>query len=168
MKRRHKKLTLSGFTSWSWLLDKGDQAETYKSKARAYQSVHIHVNFHCSLTQALSKIYDAQEHIRGCVCVCYKGLLLFPVSTPWQDTMRSFFSPFNACSFEFQVIGVEDSPTTRSGGRLFCYHVSSQTDVNLRKGEREREGERAGEREGERRRSGEMECSGGVWRGRRE
>lgn len=55
------------------------------------------------------------------------------------------------------MIGVEDSPTTRSGGRLFCYHVSSQTNVNLRKGEREREGEREGKK-----REGEMEWSGGV------
>lgn len=34
--------------------------------------------------------------------------------------------------FEFPVIGVEDSLTTRSGGRLFCDHVSSRTNVNLR------------------------------------
>lgn len=81
--------------------------------------------------------------------------------------MRSFFPPFNACSFEFQVIGVEDSPTTRSGGRLFCYHVSSQTDVNLRKGERERERERERGREsgGERGGMKEKWRDGVQWRG---
>jgi len=56
------------------------------------------------------------------------------------------------------VTGVQDSPTARSGARLFCYHVSSQTDVNLRKGERETEGKRERERERER----EMEWSGAA------
>lgn len=45
------KLTLTGFTSWSWLLDKGDQAQTDKSKTRAYQTVHIHFNSQCGWTR---------------------------------------------------------------------------------------------------------------------
>lgn len=41
------------------------------------------------------------------------------------------------------MIGAEERLTTRRGRRLFCYHVSSRTDVNLREGRaRERERER--------------------------
>lgn len=89
------------------------------------------------------------------VCACAIKVSCDSLWAPPDRTLCDPFSPFNACSFEFQVIGVEDSPTTRSGGRLFCYHVSSQTDVNLRKGERERERER--ERGRERGKEGEME-----------
>lgn len=49
--------------------------------------------------------------------------------------------------FELEVIGAEESLTTRRAGRLFCYHDSSRTDVNLREGrvrEREREQGRDG------------------------
>lgn len=49
--------------------------------------------------------------------------------------------------FELEVIGAEESLTTRRGGSLHCYHVSSRTDVNLREGrvrEREREQGRDG------------------------
>lgn len=63
--------------------------------------------------------------------------------------------PLYACLFEFQVIRIEGSPTKGSGGSLYCYHVSSQTDVNLRKRERKRE--RAGERGRKREREREME-----------
>ena len=111
-----------------------------------------------------TKIYDAQEHIgfQGCVCECvcvcvcvwYKGLLLFLSEHPLigHCAIPPFFFPsplFAPGLFEFQVSGVEDGPTTRSGAEegFFCYHVSSQTDVNLRKeGERERESERERER----------------------
>lgn len=52
------------------------------------------------------------------------------------------FPLFYAGLFELEVIGAENSLTTRSGGRLFCYHVSCRTNVNLREGERESERER--------------------------
>lgn len=52
------------------------------------------------------------------------------------------FPLFYAGLFELEVIGAENSLTTRSGGRLFCYHVSCRTNVNLREGERERVRER--------------------------
>ena len=85
-----------------------------------------------------------------CVCVWYKGLLLFLSEHPLigHCAIPPFFFPsplFAPGLFEFQVSGVEDGPTTRSGAEegFFCYHVSSQTDVNLRKeGERERARER--------------------------
>lgn len=98
------------------------------------------------------------------VCAC---AVVIPCEHPLTGHYAILFSPFNACSFEFQVIGVEDSPTTRSGGRLFCYHVSSQTDVNLRKGERERERERERGREsgGERGGMKEKWRDGVQWRG---
>lgn len=55
------------------------------------------------------------------------------------------------------MVRVEESPTARSGGRLFCYHVSSQTNVNLRKG-RGRESERERGSDG-------VDWSGGVCKG---
>lgn len=63
------------------------------------------------------------------------------------DPLAAPLSLFDAGLFELEVIGAEESLTTRRGGRLFCYHVSSRTDVNLREGrvrEREREQGRDG------------------------
>lgn len=45
------------------------------------------------------------------------------------------------------MIGIESSQRRqrRSEGNLYCYHVSSRSDVNLRKRERGRESERTRE-----------------------
>lgn len=86
-----------------------------------------------------------------CVRACGIKVSCYSLRAPVGRTLRSSRRPPpplpDAGLFELEVIGAEESLTTRRGGSLHCYHVSSRTDVNLREGrvrEREREQGRDG------------------------
>lgn len=87
------------------------------------------------------------------VCACGIKLGCNSLGAPVGRTLRSSRRPplSDAGLFELEVIGPEQRLTTRRGGRLFCYHVPSRTDVNLREG-RVREREREQGSDGEERR----------------
>lgn len=81
---------------------------------------------------------------------CGIKLSCYSLGAPVGRTLRSSRRPplSDAGLFELEVIGAEESLTTRRGGKLFSYHVSSRTDVNLREGRARERGRDGAERRG--------------------
>lgn len=142
------KLTLRGFTSWSGLLDKGDQAETYKSQSRAYQTAYVHLNFQ-STWNTFSDLWCAGAHVSVCVRACGIKVSCYSLRAPVGRTLRSSRrlppSPWRRLIWVGGDRG-RGEPDNAPRRKAFLLSWFKPDRCQFKRGESEGAGERAGER----------------------